>query len=85
MFVFGRRSTGPRSLAGHRQGPGLRKHIDGDVLIYDSGRDILFGDPTPGADCAPNTRAERALGAFEDNSTDIEFNDPRQHASRMVT
>jgi hypothetical protein len=47
--------------------------IDGDVEVEHSGRDILFGDPTPGADCAPNTIKNRHSAEFEGNSTDVEF------------
>jgi hypothetical protein len=47
--------------------------IDGDVEVEHSGRDILFGDPTPGADCAPNTVQNGHSASFENNSTDVEF------------
>lgn len=47
--------------------------INGDVGVDHSGRDILFGDPTPGADCAPNTVRNAHSATFDDNSTDVEF------------
>jgi len=46
--------------------------ITGDVSIEDSGRDILFGDPTPGVDCAGNTVTDGDV-QIEDNNTDVEL------------
>jgi hypothetical protein len=47
--------------------------ITGDVEVDHSGRDILFGDTAPGADCAANTIRGGHSAEFEDNSTDVEF------------
>jgi hypothetical protein len=47
--------------------------IDGDVGVERSGRDILFGDPTPGADCAGNTVRNGHSAEFAHNSTDREL------------
>lgn len=47
--------------------------IDGDVGVEHSGRDILFGDTAPGADCAANTVRSGHSASFEDNYTDVEF------------
>jgi hypothetical protein len=47
--------------------------VDGDVEVERSGRDILFGDPTVGADCAGNTVRNGHSADFEHNSTDVEL------------
>jgi cyclophilin family peptidyl-prolyl cis-trans isomerase len=46
--------------------------IDGSVRISDSGRDILFGDPSA-VDCAANQVLNGHSATIEDNFTDVEL------------